>query len=213
MLLGAEHLILHKLTYVGMFAFLIGSGTVVPLPEEIILLTAGYFTANGFMEPWRAIPIAIAALFIGDAILFFLARQGSNYVKGIHDKFIKLGLEKTWILSPDHPLRAVFIMRFMTGLRMIAPIYAGLNRASWSGFLATNLAALCIFVPAVYWLGYHYHHSFLAFVAGFEILRHVLFWGMVALVGGGIYATFHKHVISRFRRKPRQETPSDASAE
>ncbi len=192
-----EEMLLQQLTYTGMALSLIGSGLVLPVPEELIILTAGYFTAKGFLNAEVGIPLAILSLLIGDSILFSLARVGSNYATGIHERFQRLGLERTWVFSPHHPLRAVFIMRFITGLRMIAPVYAGLNRASWAGFLITDFIALCIYVPIVYWLGVRFHESFLLFVAGFEIARHLFFWGFLAIMGGGAFAAWHERFRTR----------------
>ena len=197
---GIEDLLLRELSYAGMSLSLIGSGLVLPVPEELIILTGGYFTAKGLLSAHIGIPLCIASLLIGDSILFYLARIGSNYATGIHDRFVKLGLERTWVFSPDHPLRAVFIMRFITGLRMIAPVYAGLNRASWGPFLLVDFIALCIYIPIVYYLGMRYHESFLLFVAGFEVARHVFFWGLLAIVGGGVFAAWHERFRARFRK-------------
>lgn len=197
-------LLASKLTYIGMFTLLAGSALIVPVPEEITLLVSGYFIAHGLMEPVRAGLIAILGILIGDSIIFFLAKTGSHYVKGIHTKLEHIGLQKTWILSPEHPLRAVFILRFFTGLRVIAAIFAGVNGASWAGFLATDLAATILFVPSVLWLGAHFADNFLKFVAIFEIIRHILFWSMVAFVGGEVLLTISPslhRVVAHIRKK------------
>ncbi len=179
----------HKLSYFGMFFLLAGSGLIAPVPEEITLLASGYFVAIGLIDPLRAIPVAMLAILTGDSILFFLARTGSQYAKGVHARLEKYGFEKTWIFSPSHPLRAVFIMRFFTGLRMISPVFAGFNGATWFGFIATDLAAIALYVPILFYLGFHYHANFLEFVGIFELVRHVLFWSMIAFVGGEVFTS------------------------
>jgi len=196
--------IAHKLSYFGMFVLLAGSGLIAPVPEEITLLSAGYFWATGLIDPVRALPLAVLAILTGDSVLFFLAKTGSRYARGVHAKLEKWGLEKTWVFSPNHPLRAVFILRFFTGLRMISPVFAGFNGATWAGFLAIDFAALLIYVPLIVSLGYHFHATFLEFVGLFEILRHILFWSMVAFVGGEVISTLHptiRRAIERVRRK------------
>ncbi len=206
-------LIAHKLSYLGMFFLLAGSGLVSPIPEELTLLTGGYFLAVGFMDPLRAVPIAMLAVLTGDSILFFLAKTGSHYAKGIHEKFKKIGLEKTWIFSPDHPLRAVFILRFFTGFRMISPVFAGFNEASWIGFILTDLAAIVIFVPTLFFLGYHFNANFLEFIALFELVRHLIFWSLVAFVGGEVLMTISPtlhRVVARLRGKKAETNEPNA---
>jgi membrane-associated protein len=205
-----ENFITQKLSYFGLFFLLAGSGIVSPVPEEVTLLTSGYLAAQGFLDPVRAIPLAIVAILIGDSVLFFLAKTGSRYAKGVHGKLIKLGLDKTWFFSPSHPLRAVFIMRFFTGLRMISPVFAGFNGATWVGFLLTDFAALLIFVPSLFALGHHFSGTFLEFLATFEVVRHIIFWSMIAFVGGEVISTLHprlQHIVHRVRgTKPKEET-------
>jgi membrane protein DedA with SNARE-associated domain len=199
-------LLLHKLTYVGMFFLLAGAGIVAPVPEELTLLVAGYFSALGLMDPWKAIPLAICALLIGDSILFFLAKTGSAYAHKIHIHLSERGLDRTWIFSPAHPLRAVFIVRFISGLRMISPIFAGFNGASWSGFIATTLAALVIFVPGLFALAYYFSGDFLPFIATFELVRHVVFWSVVLFVGGSVLAVLSPR-LHRYVERLRGRTP------
>lgn len=200
-------LLIHQLSYVGVFLFLAGAGIVAPVPEEVTLLTAGYFSALGYLNPYFAAPIAMLGILVGDSILFGLAKFGSRYARKIHERFIKMGLERTWMFSPNHPLRAVFFLRFVTGLRMITPVFAGLNGASWIGFLVTDFAALLIFVPLIMWLGFHFHANFLAFLAGFELLRHAIFWTVLALMGGSVIFSHPivRRVTKHFHRKPKEE--------
>lgn len=195
--------LIHQLSYAGILLFLAGAGIVVPVPEEVTLLTAGYFSARGFLDPFLAATLATFGILIGDSVLFALAKFGSRYARKVHERFIKMGLERTWVFSPRHPLRAVFLLRFVTGLRMITPIFAGLNGATWIGFLATDFAALLIFVPLIMGLGFYFHANFLVFLAGFEVLRHTIFWTVLALMGGSVimaHPVVHR-VVKHFRRK------------
>jgi membrane protein DedA with SNARE-associated domain len=189
---GAHHLFVHKLSYAGMTLLLAGSGTLVPLPEEVVLLTAGYLSAQGFMQPLAAIPLAIAGILAGDSILFALAKAGSPYAKSFRVQLRRFNLKRTWVFSPDHPLRAVFALRFVTGLRFLSPIYAGFHDASWSGFLGTTLGALVIFVPLVFGAGYYFNESLARLLYGFEAYRHALFALLLALVAAGTaLAAYH----------------------
>lgn len=195
-------LLLHQLSYAGVFLFLAGAGIVAPVPEEITLLTAGLLSAKGFLNPYIAAPLAVLGILVGDSVLFCLAKFGSRYVRHVHERFIRMGLDRTWIFSPNHPLRAVFILRFITGLRMVTPVFAGLNGAQWWQFLLVDFAGASIFVPLIMWLGFHFHAHFLSFVAGFEVVRHAIFWTALALMGGSVimaHPIVHR-VVRHFRK-------------
>jgi membrane-associated protein len=155
---------LHQFSYLGIFLLLAGGAIVLPIPEEITLLTAGYLVAMGVISPYLGIPIAVLGLLSGDALLFGFARVGSNYAHKLRTRIHKIGLEKTWIFSPKQPLRAVFILRFLTGLRFIAPVYAGFEEASWKGFLLVDTAAIVIFTTIMFALGFAFNASIIAFI-------------------------------------------------
>ncbi len=196
-------LALQKLSYAGMFVLLAGAGIIAPVPEELTLLTAGYFSHIGVMMITRAVPVAIAALLTGDTFLFSLAKFGAPYAKKIHARLIESGLHNTWIFDPKRPLRAVFLLRFVTGIRLISPIFAGFNDASWIGFLATDLAALLIFVPVMTFLGWHFSTHFLPFVATFEVVRHAVFFTIVAFVGGSVLVAVNPRLHRIYERVKR----------
>ncbi|HVX90676.1 MAG TPA: hypothetical protein VHC20_03490 [Candidatus Paceibacterota bacterium] len=195
--------VIHKLSYAGMFVLLAGAGIIAPVPEELTLLTSGYLSATGVMMLHYAIPVAILALITGDTFLFSLAKFGAPYAKKIHARLLESGLHNTWIFDPAHPLRAVFLLRFVTGIRLISPIFAGFNDASWIGFLATDFAALIIFVPVMAWLGWHFSGNFLPFIAAFELVRHIVFFTIVAFVGGSVLVAVNPRLHRAYERVKR----------
>ncbi len=195
---------LEQFSYPGLFLLLLGGSIVVPIPEEVTLITGGYLIALGILNFYLSIPIAALGLLIGDVILFALARKGSSYARRLRERVNKIGLEKTWIFSPKEPLRAVGILRFLTGFRFIAPIYAGFEQASWKGYLLVDMVAICIFVPGMLLLGFLFHSTIITFLAGFEVVRHTLFIGILALAGVGLVPSLYLKLRER-SQKSRQE--------
>jgi membrane protein DedA with SNARE-associated domain len=192
---------LHEFSYLGLFALLAGGAIVVPIPEEVTLLTAGYLVAIGIISAPLGILASILGLLAGDAFLFYLAKVGGNYAKKLRARVNKIGLERTWIFSPEQPLRGVFILRFLTGIRFIAPIYAGFEEASWKWFLLVDTIAILIFVPGMFWLGLEFHHSIIAFIAGFELVRHTLFIIVLAFAGAGMLPVLYRSLRRLSKRK------------
>jgi membrane protein DedA with SNARE-associated domain len=190
----------HQFSYLGIFLVLAGGAIIVPLPEEVILLTAGYLVAVGLITAPLGILSSIVGLLAGDSFLFFLPRLGGEYAQKLRARVNKIGLEKTWLFAPSQPLRPVFILRFLTGIRFIAPIYAGFEQASWKGFLTTDFLSVVIFVPGMFWLGYEFHTSFIVFLASFELIRHSVFIGVLALAGVGVLPEWYRS-ISKYARR------------
>ena len=189
--------LIHQLSYAGLFILLAGGAIVIPIPEEVTLLTAGYLVAIGVINIFIGLPVAVAGLLAGDIFLFFLARIGASYAHKLRERVNKMSLEKTWLFSPMHLWRGVFIIRFLTGFRFIAPIYAGFEEMSWKNYLLVDILAILVFTPIMFWLGYEFHSSIVVFLAGFELVRHAVFIIALAFAGTGILADQYRKYRNR----------------
>ncbi|MFH1642140.1 MAG: hypothetical protein ABIC04_04530 [Nanoarchaeota archaeon] len=65
---------LEHFTYVGIFLVLTFVGYIIPIPEEIILISIGYITALGFTKLYLVILLSIIAVVMGDSLLFYFGR-------------------------------------------------------------------------------------------------------------------------------------------
>jgi membrane protein DedA with SNARE-associated domain len=195
---------LHTFSYFGLFLLLFGGSVVIPIPEEVTLLTAGYLITLGYFSAPIAAAVSVLGLFSGDVLLFWFARLGSSYAKRLRERVNKIGLEKTWIFSPEKVMRPVFLLRFITGFRFIAPIYAGFEQAKWKSYVLVDLLSICIFVPIMLSLGYAFHSSIIAFIAGFEIVRHTFFVLVLALAGVGMLPRMYRKIRNNIHKKDRE---------
>lgn len=189
--------LIHQLSYLGLFLLLAGGAIVLPIPEEITLLTAGYLVAIGVMNFAVGVVVAVAGLLAGDVFLFFLARTGARYAHKLRDRVNKIGLDKTWLFAPTRLWRAVFFLRFLTGFRFIAPVYAGFEEMPWPRYLLWDILAIIIFTPIMFWLGYHFHASIVVFIASFEVVRHAIFIIILAFAGTGLLADWYRRYRTR----------------
>ncbi|MFL5312998.1 MAG: DedA family protein [Myxococcales bacterium] len=138
------------------------STLVLPLPEELTLLGAGYLAHQGAVSLPGAYASALAAVLIGDAVTFLLGR-------GLLPKF----LASRWgrkIVSPglrrwaedlvrEHQLRAILLARFLVGLR--GPVYLAIGAAkppAWK-FIALNTAVAVVEVGIIVGVGYEFGAS------------------------------------------------------
>ncbi len=188
---------LHSFSYLGLLLLLIGAAIVSPIPEEVVLLTIGYLIAKSYMNAPLAILVSVVGLLVGDLVLFYFAKLGSSYAKKLRERVNKIGLDKTWIFSPEHVMRPVFLLRFITGFRFIAPIYAGFEQASWKRYVSVDALSVLIYVPVMIALGYYFAGSIIAFIAEFEVARHALFALLLAMAGVGMLP----HVYGKIKSK------------
>jgi membrane protein DedA with SNARE-associated domain len=146
--------------YAVLFAVLFGCGMGFPLPEDIPLLIAGFFVAQGKMNLWLAAGAAWVGIIGGDCVLYHLGRKfGLNITKvpviGKHVTAKRIEWAET--LFERYGIWVVAIGRMFAGVRGAMVIAAGTIRYSFVKFvIADGLAAIVsggLFVALGYWAG------------------------------------------------------------
>ena len=165
-----------KFSYLGIFALIVLSGYIVPIPEEVLLLTAGYLAAYTAINIYLVTVVAVLGVLIGDNFLFWLSHyKGSKIVSRLKKRIRKNELLKYERLMKAHIGKTIFMLRFIVGLRFFGPFLAGSMKTKWKTFQFYNLLAVLIYAPTVVFLGYHFHNKFLVILTELEIVRHILF--------------------------------------
>ena len=141
----------------GPFLILIICGLGLPLPEDIVLVTAGML-AQDDGRSW--IPVAVLMWFgvlLGDSIIFLLGRRfGAKLLawQGTHHLFPPEKQAKVRSLFDRHGATVLLIARFLPGLR--APIFstAGAMHVSYFRFALMDGLAAVVSVPLFVWFGH-----------------------------------------------------------
>lgn len=136
------------------------STLIVPLPEEITLLGAGYSARRGEANLVIAFLVAWAAIMLGDWITFFVGR--AFLPRLLASKLGRRLVKPEWQewatdFVQRHGVRAIAIGRFLVALR--GPVYLAIGAAKFSRarFLLINglvgLAEVAIVVGTGYLIG------------------------------------------------------------
>lgn len=177
---------IQQFTYVGIFIFTLLAGYIIPVPEEIILLIAGYMASERFIHLTPAIFIVIIALIIGDNILYRLTLKNNKHVKNFINEVLSLKLiSKHRNFFEKHVDWAIFFTRFVPFLRFVGPVFAGYTKTKERTFMLFNTFAIAIYAPLVMFLGYYFHNYFLQIINQIGRFRHltVIFaWIIIGLV-------------------------------
>jgi membrane protein DedA with SNARE-associated domain len=129
---------------------LVAGGLGVPVPEELALVTAGYWIWRGHDGATLAVA-ALAAVLVGDLTLYGLGRGGAQLAlaRRIVGARRRAQLERAFA---RHGARLVLAGRFVPGLRSAMLVAAGASRmplvrlAAWDGLAAGAATALWISV-------------------------------------------------------------------
>lgn len=169
-------------SYLGIFILIVLSGYVIPVPEEVMLLLAGYIAALGFNNFYFTLIFAIMGVLVGDNILFWLSKKsGSKLIDRLKRKIRKHKLMKYRNLMKNNIGKTIFVLRFIIGLRFFGPFLAGSLKVKWTTFQLYNFLAVAIYVPIIVFLGYYFHTRLALIITGVEITRHLIFFAFILL--------------------------------
>ncbi len=189
---------IQHLSYLGIFLWFLFTQLVVvmPIPEEVVLLSIGYVSAIGVWNPLISGPIAVGTLLLADNIFYFLARSGNRYIRRVAGRSDSSLREKTESRMKRNMPKTVFSLTFVPRLRFFGPILAGAMRVKWHLFVAADAASLVIFVSIYVSLGYFFHASIAALFKGLAAAEDVLI--IAAIVAIAIVVAL---VVRRRRRR------------
>lgn len=145
------------LALIGLIALLLLCGLGLPLPEDIVLITAGLL-AGSKGHSWQSATIFMyAGVVAGDAIAFTIGRRYGIRVltfKWIERLFSPEKQRLVEKLFARYGSFVFFFARFLPGLRAGIFCIAGAMRASFSRFLLFDGLAALISVPLWVWAGH-----------------------------------------------------------
>jgi membrane protein DedA with SNARE-associated domain len=200
------HLIGHW-GYLAIFVLVILGNIGIPLPEETILLLAGYMVWQGNLRLSLVLAIGILSAVVGDNIGFWIGRK---YGQGTVERY---GL---WVLGNLHRLECmrgfvtrygplgVFVARFLPGIRFMAGPLAGATGLRPFPFLVANVLGAVLYVPLSVGLGYAVGYGLGAYVTRIERMvgeiEHLILIG--AILGALSLMGWRALRAARIRREP-----------
>lgn len=173
---------LQHFSYIGVFSSIVVSGYILPVPEEVVLLTIGYLANSGMFNIYFVAIVSFLATLASDVFLYSLAKKDSKFTTKLKVKMHNNSFVKSWMKKPNEIGKAVFIMRFLVGLRFLGPILAGAMNVSLKKFVLYDSLALLIYTPFFILVGFLFHHSFLRMVTRIESIRHLLFFVSIGIL-------------------------------
>ncbi|MCW3014136.1 MAG: DedA family protein [Solirubrobacterales bacterium] len=129
------------LAYPALAAFVGVESFGVPVPGETALIAAGILAKRGQLNIELVIAIAAAAGIVGDNIGYAIGRTGGRRLlerPGVLDDHRRRVLREGEPFFQRHGPKAVFLGRWIAGLRIAAAWLAGINRMPWPVFLLFN---------------------------------------------------------------------------
>ena len=127
--------------YAAVFALIAVETMGIPVPGETALVGAALLAHDGRLDITVLVVLAAAAAIIGDNIGFAIGRKGGRRLFSRPGPFHRHRLA---VLAHGEPFfarhgpKAVFLGRWVSGLRIASAWLAGMNRMDWPTFLFWN---------------------------------------------------------------------------
>jgi membrane protein DedA with SNARE-associated domain len=154
---------LSALTPMGAYMWLAGilllCGLGLPIPEDVSLIAAGYFSYKGVLHLHRAFMVCFAAVLVGDTFAFFLGRWFGQRVLAspwAHRYFTARRQRRVRAYFRKFGSKVVFLGRFTPGLRFSIFFSAGMLHLRPSVFFIYDSLAAAISVPILVYLAWFF---------------------------------------------------------
>jgi membrane protein DedA with SNARE-associated domain len=151
--------LLTQLSYAALFGLLVAGGVGVPVPEELIQLTAGYLARQGVLSFVPAVVVTWLGLVVGDYLLFRLGRRhgpallGSRHVARLLTPARRAFIERHFA---RHSMLTIMAARHASGFRLPVFALAGASGVRSVTFLLADGVSALISVPLVVGLGWYF---------------------------------------------------------
>jgi membrane protein DedA with SNARE-associated domain len=145
--------------YVGLFLLMVAESMILPIPSEAVMPFAGYLAAQGEMTVLGAMLASSAGSVVGSLIGYGMGAYGLLPLLRKYGKYV---LVQAHHINAAHAwferrgLVAVFICRFIPGVRHVSSIPAGGARMSIGPFILATLMGATLWNGFLFWLGYAY---------------------------------------------------------
>ncbi len=129
------------LGYLILFALVGAESSGIPVPGETALITGGVLARHGEFHIGPVILVAACGAIVGDNIGYLIGRTGGRRLlerPGFLEKHRRAILTAGEPFFAKHGPKAVFLGRWVAGLRIAAAWLAGINRMPWPVFVFWN---------------------------------------------------------------------------
>src|ERR671917_1401008 len=129
----------------------------IPLPGETILIAAGVMVQQGRLDLGDAIIFGILGAVVGDQIGYWVGREGGRPFVLRWGRYLLVTperLARAERFFARHGGKAVFLARFVAGLRVFGALVAGISRMRWRTFFFYNAVGGTVWATAAVMVGY-----------------------------------------------------------
>jgi membrane protein DedA with SNARE-associated domain len=145
--------------HLAVFALLVAGGLAVPVPEELVQLTAGYLAKRGVLVFWPTVAAAWLGIVVGDALFFHLARRHGPRLLERRPVARLLTARRRAFLERHfarHAVLTIMVARHASAFRLPAYALAAVHGVRLRTFVVADGISALASVPLVIWAGWFF---------------------------------------------------------
>jgi membrane protein DedA with SNARE-associated domain len=173
--------------YLGIFLCVFVGNLGIPVPEETVVLTAGFLAGREILDVKAVFTVVVLSAIAGDSTGYLMGRTGGARVLDRLTRmssFVRNRRERFEAFFHEHGNKAVFMARFITGLRFMAGPMAGAAGMKFTRFLRWNMMGAVSWCSLMVATGYLLGDEFEVIVPATEHARQWIGLVVVLLVLG-----------------------------
>lgn len=143
--------------YLGIFVCVFVGNLGLPVPEETVVLAAGFLAGQQILELRTVYAVVVLSAITGDACGYLLGRTGGQRLLerlAGQFQFVRTRYERIRTFFETHGPKAVFMARFITGARFMAGPMAGAAGMGFWRFFGWNVLGALIWCALMVGIGY-----------------------------------------------------------
>jgi membrane protein DedA with SNARE-associated domain len=143
--------------YLGIFICVFIGNLGVPVPEETVMLAAGFLAGREILDLRAVYAVVIASAVTGDCCGFMLGRTGGQRLLSrlaASFPFARQRYDRLQVFFQTHGSKAVFMARFIAGVRFMAGPMAGAAGMRFWRFLGWNVLGALVWCTLIVTVGY-----------------------------------------------------------
>jgi membrane protein DedA with SNARE-associated domain len=197
------------LVYVGLFVVVGAESSGVPVPGETSLIAAAILASqHGGLSIEIVIAVAALAAIVGDNIGFVLGRKAGRQLLTREGRFMehrRKFLVRGEAFFEKHGSRAVFLARWLPGLRVVGSWLAGAHHMRWRTFLLWNALGGIAWATSIGLAAYLFGHVVETIFRDFGLIGLA-----IVIVAAGAAFGWHRVRSRRREARDRAESATDA---
>ncbi|MEH7237254.1 DedA family protein [Bacillus sp. JJ1562] len=164
--------IIQEQGFLGLYLWLWVGAFVIPIPNEVIVSTIGFFASEDVFVPWKIFIVTYIGILTAVTTSYVLGRFAGHAMVILLNKQNKTRrkIARALAIIEKYNTFALAFCYFVPGFRILFPFLFGFSKFSFVKFASTLYSAIFIWVSLIFSVGYFAGEEFIeAFLKYYDI--------------------------------------------